>query len=119
MANRGQLTGQIKDLSKELLGYEITTVELRLMAYAKSVMMDAQIIDPRKCNHDDRKVLARWRLAGYIEGGAAGMAITKEFWDAMSEILWLGYVAYPDQPELSDVSVELLRSALKQIEATK
>ena len=34
-----------------------------------------------------------WRKKGWIEGGVEGLRITKEFWDAINEILWLGYVA--------------------------
>lgn len=89
---RGQLTKRIKDKSKDLLGYDITQVELRLMAYAAYVMVNNQRIEPQKCNKDDRAVLKKWRAAGHIEGGATGLAITKEFWDAMQELIWLGYV---------------------------
>ena len=89
---RGQLTKRIKDKSKELLGYEITETELRLMAYAQYEMMNTQRINPIKCNQDDRKVLSKWREKEYIEGGASGLSMTKDFWDAMCEILFLGYV---------------------------
>ncbi len=89
---RGMLTRRITDKSKELLGYEISQVELRLMAYAGHVMVNNQRIEPQKCNNDDRAVLKKWRAAGHIEGGAGGLAITKEFWDAIHELIWLGYV---------------------------
>lgn len=89
---RGQLTDRIKAKSKEMLGYEITQIELRLMAYAQYVMMNKQRIDPGKCNQEEREILSKWRKKGYIEGGASGLSITKDFWDAMCEILFLGYV---------------------------
>lgn len=99
MANRGQLTTHIKRRAQELLGYEITQTELRLIPYAHHVMLNAQVIDPRKINTDERAILSNWRERGFIEGGASGMAITREFFDAMNELLWLGYVAYREQSD--------------------
>lgn len=99
MANRGQLTKQIKDKSRELLGKEITITELRLMPYVQSCMMNEQRIDPRRINPDERDILSDWRGRGWIEGGADGLAITEDFWNAMNAILWLGYVAYREQPD--------------------
>lgn len=37
-------------------------------------------------------ILSTWRAKDYIEGGVSGLAITKEFWDAICELVWLGYV---------------------------
>ena len=89
---RGALTSEIQAAARHLLGREITTTELRLMAYVQYVMMNEQKLDPRKCNPDDRDVLSKWRKEEHIDGGASGLSVTKEFWNAMSEILWLGYV---------------------------
>ena len=52
MANRGQITDEIKAKSKELLGYEIDQKELRLMPYVQCVMMNEQVIEPRKINEE-------------------------------------------------------------------
>ena len=89
---RGRLTPEIQEVAKKFLGREITTTELRLMAYVAYVMVNDQRIEPARINAEEREVLSTWRSEGHIEGGAAGLSITKEFWDAMSEILWLGYV---------------------------
>lgn len=64
------------------------------MPYIQFVMMNEQRIDPRKINEKERDILSGWRARGWIEGGASELSVTKEFWDAMSEILWLGYVAH-------------------------
>lgn len=96
MQKRGMLTDRIKARSRELLGYEIDTVELRLMPYIQYVMCNDQRIDPRKCNQADRAILAKWREAGHIEGGAGGLNITKQFWDIICEIVFLGYVDIED-----------------------
>ena len=89
---RGNLTKRIKAKSKELLGYEITQIELRLMPYILTVMMNEQKIKIRHCNQDDREILQKWRKAGHIEGGVSGLRITKEFWNIICEIVRLGYV---------------------------
>jgi len=90
--NRGQLTKRIEEKSLELLGYKITTEELRLMAYVQYVMTNEQRLDPMKVSGEERKILAKWREAEHIEGGASGLSITKEFWNILSEIIFLGYV---------------------------
>ncbi len=91
-SKRGVLTKEIKQISKKLLGYNITQTELRLMAYVQYVMVNEQRIDIRKINDKEREILSIWRDKEYIEGGASGLAITKEFWDAICECVWLGYV---------------------------
>lgn len=89
---RGKLTDRIKKKSFVALGYEISQTELRLMVYAHYVMTNDQRIDPQKVSQEEREVLSNWREKGYIEGGVSGLSVTKEFWDAMCEIIFLGYV---------------------------
>ena len=89
---RGQLTDRIKNKSLELLGYEIDVRELRLMPYIQYQMTNEQKINPNNINTEERKILRKWREAGNIEGGAAGLAITKQFWDIISELIFMGYV---------------------------
>jgi hypothetical protein len=89
---RGMLTDRVKKKAKELLGYEITQRELRLMPYIQYQMMNEQKIEPVRINEEERQILSEWRKKGFIEGGASGLSITKQFWDAINEILFLGYV---------------------------
>ena len=89
---RGLLTKAVQHAALAQLGREITRTELRLMPYIQFTMVNNQRIDPNKVNHDERGVLQMWRDEEYIEGGAGGLAITKEFWDAINEILWVAYV---------------------------
>ena len=89
---RGQLTNGIKEKSKELLGYEINQTELRLMPYILYTMANEQRIDPNKINGDERKILRKWKDADYMAGGANGLIISKDFWDIICEIVFLGYV---------------------------
>ena len=92
MSGRGVLTNKINEIAKKFLGRKITEVELRLYPYIQYVMMNEQKIDPAKCNWEDRKILSKLREEGHIEGGASGLAMTKEFWDFLSEILFEAYV---------------------------
>jgi hypothetical protein len=94
MSGRGALTPEIRARSKELLGYEIDKTELRLMPYIQFTMMNEQRLDPRKISGEERDVLQRWREAGHIEGGASGLAITREFWDIINDLLFMGYVSH-------------------------
>jgi hypothetical protein len=94
---RGELTNKIKAKSKELLGYEITEEELRLMPYIQYQMMNEQRLDIAKISSSEREILSSWREKEYIDGGASGLAITKEFWDAINQILWIGYVAHEEE----------------------
>lgn len=89
---RGQLTLRIKNKSKELLNYEITEKELRLMAYIQYVMVNEQHVDIAKITSEERTILSKWRELEYITGGASQMEITKEFWNIICEMLFLGYV---------------------------
>lgn len=93
--HRGQLTNRIKAKSKELLGYEINAVELRFMVYVQYVMCNEQRINPTRINQEEREILSKWREAKYLEGGVTGLTITKitkKFWSAICEIIFLGYV---------------------------
>ena len=89
---RGMLTDRIKEKSKELLGYEMNKEELRLIAHIQYVMADSQKLEPNKINEEERAILKRWKKDGHIEGGAGGLRITREFWDILCEIVFLGYV---------------------------
>ena len=63
-----------------------------------------QRLKPELLNEDDRQILAKWVSNGYILDGVSEckgrpmmsegvkLKVTKEFWDSILEILWLGYV---------------------------
>lgn len=89
---RGQLTEEINNMAKSFLGREITTTELRLYPYLDFVMKNEQHIDPRKINAEETVILSTLRKEGHISGGASGMSMTKEFYDYIQGIIWLGYV---------------------------
>lgn len=90
--SRGKLTGRIKALSMKLLGREIDQDELRLMPYLQYVMVNEQIIDHRKLKPVEETILSKWIDAGFLEEDFGSMKISKKFWDAVCEIVYLGYV---------------------------
>lgn len=90
--SRGMLTEEIKAKSSELFGYEISRLELRLMPYVQYCVLNNKDVDARKVNGDERLALAKWTNLGFIKSPSTELRISKEFWDGMNEILWLGYV---------------------------
>lgn len=89
---RGMLNQEIEEMAKQFLGREITTTELRLYPYLDYLMKNEQRIDPNRINQEERNVLAILRQEGHIEGGASGLSMTKEFYDYINQVLWIGYV---------------------------
>ena len=89
---RGMLTDEIKKKSVELLGYEITTQELRLMPYLIFCVTNDQNIEISKVNNEERKILMKWQEKGFVESPAAALAINKSFYDAANELIFIGYV---------------------------
>lgn len=98
MQQRGQLTARVQQKAVEVMSREISLDELRLMPYIKSMMMDFKRIDKRKMNLEDIYIFERWVDEGRVltdwnfNGSFLDIKITKEFWDQMSEIIYLSYV---------------------------
>ena len=86
------LTEEVNKIAEDMIHRKISQTELRLIPYIQYIMCNEQKIDIRKVNGDDRKILQKWKEEGFIEGGACGLSITKDFWDFMYEILFEAYV---------------------------
>lgn len=90
---RGELTDEIKKLSQELLGYEISVNELRLMVYVMYEATNFKKLNHRQTNHQEFLILNEWEKKGYItDTWKKKFKLSKEFWDAMCQIIWKGYV---------------------------
>ena len=92
---RGNVTPEVRERIHTLLGVQITDrLYLSLMAYLQYVLMNDQRIDHARISCADRKLLADWRKKGWIDGGKGevDLKVSRFFWDAMSEILYLSYV---------------------------
>lgn len=114
MSARGKLTGDIAKKAKEFLGREITEDEFRLYPYLQYQMVNERRIDPRRINQVEREVMSKLRAEGHIEGGAGGLAMTREFYLFISDLLFDGYAAYDDDDLKSDPHHNFLIRALKK-----
>ena len=105
---RGQLTNRIKEKSIKLFGYEMSQKELRLIPYIQYILVNEQKINIERINNEEMAILSKWVNIGYIlEGVTCGgrpmmsygekVIVTKEFWESINEILWLGYVDLTDE----------------------
>ena len=91
---RGILSDKVQELAQDFLGRNITIRELRLYPYLDYVMKNDQRLDPRKINEEERQVLRVLKDEGHIEGGAASLAMTKEFYDYINQVIWFSYVGF-------------------------
>ena len=94
MTQRGKLTPELERVWRERTGRELTTEELRLTPYIQHVMLNDRKLDPAKISPGERAILQEWREAGFIGGGMTGLGMTREFWESICEILWIGYATY-------------------------
>jgi hypothetical protein len=94
MAKRGELTDELKQVWKESTGRDLTTTELRLVPYFQYVMLNDRKLDPAKMNGEERAIFQEWKAAGFVDGGATGLRMTREFYDAACRLLWIGYATY-------------------------
>jgi len=92
--HRGVITKRIQKKSKTLLGYKIESKEFELMGYMQYIMMNDQHLEPTKLSVTDIPIVKRWTDKKYISftDNNKYVQITKEFWDIINELLYLGYV---------------------------
>lgn len=100
MAKRGQLTKAVQAKANELMGRDITQVELRLIPYIHYATINARYVDHRKLNDGERTLLEKWGDEGRLQiVGDTIVHAAKEFFDTMGELMWLAYADYQNQPE--------------------
>ena len=96
MERRGVLTPEIEKLGEGFFGKRLTLRELRLMPYIDYCAKNNQGIDPNRVDQEEREILSEWKKLGIIEFSSSPMngyvALRKEFFDLISEILWLAYI---------------------------
>ena len=89
---RGMLTDEIKQKSKELFGYEITKEELRLMPYAMYCVLNDGNLNRKNVDRVEMEILTNWEDKGFIKSPFTGLKVSKDFYDKVNELLWIGYV---------------------------
>ncbi len=98
MAKRGKVTEEIKAKAKELLGIEdLSQKELRLIPYVLYVAANEQRIELHRVSIEEIDILKKWQVNGWLSGHlSTQMGMSKEFWLAANELLWLAYVEHDD-----------------------
>ena len=92
MQQRGQLTDRIAKKAREFFDYDINQTELRFLVYIQYYITNSHRLDKSTINSGEREILAKWRGLGYMGGTGLEITITKEFWDIICELVFLGYV---------------------------
>lgn len=88
---RGMLTDEVKALSKELFGYEITVKEFRLLPYIQYCIMNGESIACNKSNADEWAILMKWQEEGRLDSPSSNLKVSSNFYDIMCKILKIGY----------------------------
>jgi hypothetical protein len=92
MSERGVMTKEIRTVARDKLGIDLTVRQLRLMPHLQFIVMNNKRINPNMINQEEREILSDWRKREWVYGGAGSdFGMSKEFWDALCEIMWLGY----------------------------
>lgn len=94
---RGTLTEEINNTAKKFLNRELSTTELRLYPYIDYCIKNTGAMQYSKINKEELEILEMLENEGYIYRHTGGMgtfyiAIRKDFYDFIQEILWLAYV---------------------------
>lgn len=71
--------------------HDITIRQLRLLPYVHHVLLNRMQMDGAKVNDEERSILRVWTDEGHIFTTPKGLRVTKHFWDAMNDVLWLAY----------------------------
>jgi hypothetical protein len=88
---RGVLTNEVKELSVELLGYEMSVKELRLLPYLMCCLIDNNNVSPNKINDEEREILSKWRANGWVDNPFSALGVSSEFYDMLVALLKVGY----------------------------
>ena len=92
---RGILNKAALEISKEFLGVELTTTQLRLLPYIMFLGTDNRPVDAIRVSSEEMEVLDSWVAKGYISGPESGdvVKISREFWNFISSIIFETYVS--------------------------
>ena len=99
---RCMLTTDVNEIAKLMIGRKISEKEMRLIPYIQYVMCNDRKLKAELINQEERKILEKWKDEGHVKGGICGLAITKQFWDFMCEVLFIAYVGYDNDEVFAD-----------------
>lgn len=99
---RGCVTKDIIELTGG--GYEEAKTILHLLPFVQSMLVKGKPIEERLLMQAELGYMHRWRESGDISyGDDSPCSCTKEFWDWMNQVLFLGYVLESDAGSESDI----------------
>lgn len=78
---------------KAILGHDLTRTELRLMPYLFTCLMDRTSIRRDHVSQEELAILTTWesRELGEFTAPCRPVAVTKQFYDLMCDVLWESY----------------------------
>lgn len=94
---RGMLTPEIQKKGEELLKGSFTVKHLRLLPYLLTLGIDQEPINHRRITFEESTIIDLWVDYGYLIESDAGLILSKEFYDAATQLLWDGYMIKPPQ----------------------
>ena len=92
MAKRGKLTDYIKTESSKFNGNPISLAELKLIPYVVDCLLNNRLVNIRHISPADITIINVWKSLGYVDYTQTKFTVTKQFWDFMTQMLWMGYV---------------------------
>jgi hypothetical protein len=95
MAQRGQLTEDIKNRAIEVLMRPIDQDELDLMRHAMQCALSGRSLTEGITGTSQGDALARWVAAGWVWGEEGNLRLVREFWEICAQLVWDAYCA-PD-----------------------
>jgi hypothetical protein len=88
---RGVINDEVREVCKRAFGTELSLTQLRLLPYIQHTLINTREIDTRKINADEMVIMAEWSELGYLQLLGLQLTVTKKFWDAMNDVLWVAY----------------------------
>jgi hypothetical protein len=94
MMRHGQITDEIKQRSRQLLGYAVDYSELHLMPYLLHTLIYNKRLDRKRINKKEYEIIKKWEFQRFIKFNhpTDTLRIRKQFWDACCELVGLAYV---------------------------
>lgn len=94
---RGVVTEEIKIKAASYFPDDITIKELRLIPYIVYAAQNERRIDFKKINVEEKEILDAWEEAGWIKNYHVKIEIRKDFWDFMSDMIYMAYVNFKEE----------------------
>lgn len=89
---RGILTKEVQEISKDYLGREITTKELRLYPFIDYCIKNSGYMDRKKVDNEELDILKSYGENKIKRDDGGYVYVSKDFYDFMQKVLFEAYV---------------------------